>query len=69
MKQKRSVELSVDLENQIVSNQEGFSAAFSLPNYQKEMLLNGWDEIALTLLHENRISEYEKKQEINAAVY
>ena len=30
--------------------------------YYKEMLLNGWDEIALTFKYEDKIAEYEKKQ-------
>ncbi|WP_053219892.1 3-isopropylmalate dehydratase small subunit [Virgibacillus senegalensis] len=51
--------LTVDLEKQLVSDGQGFQATFELPNYQKEMLLNGWDEIAVTLTHEEDIANYE----------
>lgn len=59
--QKNQLELKVDLENQQVSNDEGFKASFDISNYQKEMLLNGWDEISMTLLHEEAIKAYEIK--------
>ncbi|PYZ94033.1 3-isopropylmalate dehydratase small subunit [Salipaludibacillus keqinensis] len=56
----KSYTLSVDLEKQIVFDSEGFKADFELKNYLREMLLNGWDEIAVTLTHEDRIDAYEK---------
>lgn len=54
-------ELIVDLENGQLLGSDGFMAHFTLPPYQKEMLLNGWDEIAITLQLENKINEYEEK--------
>lgn len=53
------LELKVDLEQQKVYTQDGFEASFELPEYQKEMLLNGWDEIAVTLTHDDKISQFE----------
>lgn len=52
-------EITVDLENQKVFAAGGFEANFDIPPYQKEMLLNGWDEIAVTLTHEDKITQFE----------
>ncbi|MEK4565802.1 3-isopropylmalate dehydratase small subunit [Alkalihalobacillus sp. FSL R5-0424] len=51
--------LSVDLEEQTVKG-EGFEAGFTIDPYWKKMLLNGWDEIGLTLLHEEKIKAFEE---------
>ena len=32
---------------------------FDIDNHRKESLLNGWDDIDLTLKHEEKISSYE----------
>lgn len=53
-------ELTVDLEQQTVSDKNGFQAQFEIDAYWKEMLLNGWDEISITLSYENQIEQYEK---------
>lgn len=52
--------LTIDLENQTVQNADRRTVHFDIPAYHKEKLLNGWDEIALTLQHEDKIGEYEK---------
>jgi len=52
--------LTVDLENQCVKNADQQEVHFEIPAYHREKLLNGWDEIALTLQYENKISKYEK---------
>ncbi|MCR6110162.1 3-isopropylmalate dehydratase small subunit [Bacillus sp. A301a_S52] len=52
--------LTVDLESQIITDNNGFLATFELASYLKEMLLNGWDEIAVTLTHQDKISSFEK---------
>lgn len=61
--QETDYQLHVDLKNQQVFDQSGFSASFEIDPYWKEMLLNGWDEIALTLLIEEKISNFEKQEE------
>jgi 3-isopropylmalate/(R)-2-methylmalate dehydratase small subunit len=53
-------ELSVSLEEQKISG-DGFEAAFSIDPYWKEMLLNGWDEIGLTLQYDKEIQEFEQR--------
>ncbi|QHE51161.1 3-isopropylmalate dehydratase small subunit [Pontibacillus sp. HMF3514] len=55
-----TLSLTVDLENQTVKNADQQVVHFDIPVYHKEKLLNGWDEIALTLQHEDKIEEHEK---------
>ncbi|WP_332629228.1 3-isopropylmalate dehydratase small subunit [Halalkalibacter flavus] len=55
-----SFELSISLEEQTISG-EGFEASFEIDPYWKEMLLNGWDEIGLTLKYEKQIEAFEQK--------
>ncbi|WP_018932854.1 3-isopropylmalate dehydratase small subunit [Gracilibacillus lacisalsi] len=52
--------LTVDLEAKKVYDTQGFEASFDLDDYKREMLLNGWDEIAVTLTHEDKISQFEE---------
>jgi 3-isopropylmalate/(R)-2-methylmalate dehydratase small subunit len=52
-------QLTVDLENQVVYDNEGFKVSFDIAPYPKVMLLNGWDEIGVTLTYEDKISQYE----------
>ncbi|MDV2687017.1 3-isopropylmalate dehydratase small subunit, partial [Alkalihalophilus lindianensis] len=51
--------LTVNLEDQIVSDNDGFTFHFDIAPYPKEMLLNGWDEIGVTLNYEDKIKQYE----------
>jgi len=52
-------ELTVDLEKQKVSGPDGFEYLFDYDLHQKNMLLNGWDQISLTLNQERKIASYE----------
>ncbi|WP_026691729.1 3-isopropylmalate dehydratase small subunit [Alteribacter aurantiacus] len=52
--------ITVDLENQSVRDDQGFEASFSIPGYHKEMLLNGWDDISITLTLEEKITQFEQ---------
>lgn len=52
-------QLTVDLENQVVYDNEGFKVSFDIAPYPKVMLLNGWDEIGVTLSYEDKIEQYE----------
>ena len=51
--------MTVDLENQTVSDTLGFSAAFEVDPFRRHCLLNGLDDIGLTLQHEPDITAYE----------
>jgi 3-isopropylmalate/(R)-2-methylmalate dehydratase small subunit len=57
-------ELTVDLKQQTVIDHDGFHASFSIDPYWKEMLINGWDEVSLTLNYEDQITQYEKTRAI-----
>jgi len=53
-------QITVDLEKNQVSDSDGFSASFEIDAYRRQCFLEGLDHIALTLQHEDKISEYEK---------
>lgn len=53
--------LYIDLENQVISDNQGFRATFDISSFHKHKLLNGLDDIGLTLLKENKIDAYEKR--------
>jgi len=51
--------LQIDLEGQTVSDDLGWSAQFEIEPFQKKCLLDGLDDIGLTLAHEKEIARYE----------
>lgn len=51
--------LSVDLAAQTITKADGDAIPFELDPFLKERLLEGWDQIGLTLRHEDRISAFE----------
>jgi 3-isopropylmalate/(R)-2-methylmalate dehydratase small subunit len=54
--------ITVDVEARTVEIAEaGFRASFSLDDHTRDRLLNGWDDIALTLRHDDEIEEYESR--------
>ncbi|MDX6289635.1 MAG: 3-isopropylmalate/(R)-2-methylmalate dehydratase small subunit, partial [Blastocatellia bacterium] len=55
---------TVDLERKTVSDEHGFSASFEIDDFQRYCLLEGLDDIGLTLKHENKITEYESTRAI-----
>ncbi|HEV7745512.1 MAG TPA: 3-isopropylmalate dehydratase small subunit [Pyrinomonadaceae bacterium] len=54
-------ELTVDLEQRTVSDTSGLSAQFVIDDFQRHCLLEGLDDIGLTLLHEAEIAGFEKQ--------
>ncbi|AMA73272.1 3-isopropylmalate dehydratase small subunit [Aneurinibacillus thermoaerophilus] len=52
--------LTVDLENNKITDEQGLEIAFSVDAYRRECLLKGLDDIGITLIHEDKIAEYEK---------
>jgi len=52
-------QLTVDLEAQTITKPCGGVIDFEIPPFLRERLLNGWDQVGLTLLHEDRIATYE----------
>ncbi|MGA4719209.1 3-isopropylmalate dehydratase small subunit [Fictibacillus nanhaiensis] len=57
--------LRVDLEKQLVENETGEVFRFEFDPYWKKMLLNGWDEISVTLQQEALIKKYEDERIVN----
>ena len=55
-------ELTVDLEQEIVSDTAGFRARFALDPYLRTKLLQGLDEIGLTLQHEEQVARFERRR-------
>jgi 3-isopropylmalate/(R)-2-methylmalate dehydratase small subunit len=57
----RPYQLSVDLENQTVTDGFGLSEKFEVEPFRRHRLLNGLDEIGMTLVHEADIARYEQQ--------
>jgi 3-isopropylmalate/(R)-2-methylmalate dehydratase small subunit len=56
----QNYELTIDLEQCEVRDDRGFSAKFSLDDFVRHCLLNGLDDIGLTLQHAAEITAYEE---------
>ncbi|WP_210366717.1 3-isopropylmalate dehydratase small subunit [Bacillus sp. REN3] len=54
-------EMTVSLEQKSVKDERGFESSFEIHPYWYNMLLNGWDEIELTLQLEQQIENFEKE--------
>jgi|SRR5579864_3280679 len=54
-------EAVVDLEKCEVRDDQGFSAKFAMDEFVRHCLLNGLDDIGLTLQHESEIRAYEER--------
>jgi 3-isopropylmalate/(R)-2-methylmalate dehydratase small subunit len=59
--QTPSYRLTIDLETRTVADNGGFSAIFPIDDFRRHCLLEGLDEISLTLQHELEIAEYEAR--------
>jgi 3-isopropylmalate/(R)-2-methylmalate dehydratase small subunit len=53
-------ELTIDLVANKISDQHGLSVSFKMDEFRRHCLLQGLDEIALTLQQEQKITAYEK---------
>ena len=54
--------LSIDLAAQTVTRPDGKALAFDVDPFRKECLLNGWDDIGLTLRHADEIRAFEARR-------
>ena len=59
-KEKGTYEITVDLENLVVFDDEGWERSFDVDPSRREKMLKGLDDIAETLMHEEKISHHEK---------
>ena len=51
----------VNLDEMTLSDNKGFSYKFNIDPYRRKCLLEGLDDISLTLMHEKKITLYENK--------
>ncbi len=58
-RQYKDYELTIDLEKCEVYDDQGFESTFSIDEFVRHCLLNGLDDIGLTLQHEAEIAAYE----------
>jgi 3-isopropylmalate/(R)-2-methylmalate dehydratase small subunit len=54
-------QLTIDLEQRKVTDEQGFSASFPIDDFVRHRLLEGLDEIGLTLRHKDAIAVYEAR--------
>ncbi len=62
VEQSPGFELGIDLETQTINMQGGEPIKFEVDAFRKHCLLNGLDDIALTLQHADEIKVYEEKR-------
>lgn len=65
---KKGYELTVDLESQSLEGEDGWKASFDIDPFKKKTLLEGLDDIALTLHNEDKIRAYELSKEKKWAI-
>jgi 3-isopropylmalate/(R)-2-methylmalate dehydratase small subunit len=58
-----SYKLTVDLERRIVTDDLNFSGSFAIDDFQRECLMEGLDDVGLTLRHEADITAYESQRQ------
>ena len=54
--------LTIDLPAQTVTTPSGQAMKFEIDKFRKDCLVNGWDEIGLTLRHSDDIKAYEERR-------
>ncbi len=59
-------ELNVDLEKQTITKADGTTISFEIDEFRKHRLLNGLDDIGLTMQHVDDIKTYEQRRSAEA---
>src|SRR5579872_3560194 len=59
--QNEGYRITVDLEQQTVTDDTGLSYSFEIDPFRKDCLLKGLDDIGLTLAHEPEITAFERR--------
>ncbi|CAN5355781.1 3-isopropylmalate dehydratase small subunit [soil metagenome] len=54
--------LTVDLPRQVVIEPDGTETHFEIEDFRKQCLINGWDDIGLTMRHRDEIAAFESKR-------
>ena len=55
--------ITINLEQQTVTDDQGFNARFDIDPFRKYCLLNGLDDIGLTLRHESDLNKFESEHD------
>jgi 3-isopropylmalate/(R)-2-methylmalate dehydratase small subunit len=58
--------ISVDLEKQEIKGPDGGTIKFEIDPFRKQCLLNGWDDIGLTMRAAGKIDSFEKARQLSA---
>ena len=61
LKQQEGYRLNIDLEKQLVTNGAGIEMPFEIDDFRKYCLLNGFDDIGLTMQHADQIRAFEQQ--------
>ncbi len=61
--------LTVDLAAQTITRADGKVIGFDIDAFRKECLLNGWDDIGLTLRHADKIRAFEAQRRADHPYY
>jgi 3-isopropylmalate/(R)-2-methylmalate dehydratase small subunit len=69
VEQGEGYRLSVDLPNQTITDEAGLRVSFEIDPFRKMVLLEGLDDIGLTLQHEAEITAFEKRHHPTAKMY
>jgi 3-isopropylmalate/(R)-2-methylmalate dehydratase small subunit len=67
--QNEGYRLTVDLENQTITDGLGLRISFQIDPFRRECLLKGLDDIGLTLHRADRIAAYEAAHQPSAVMY
>lgn len=59
---KAGLELEIDLPNQVVRRSNGEEFHFEVESFRKHCMVNGLDDIGLTLKHDAEITAFEQKR-------
>ncbi len=54
--------VTIDLEKQEITGPDGGMVKFDIDPFRKQCLINGWDDIGLTLRNENKITDFEAER-------
>ena len=59
---RENPELTIDLETQTITRPNGATVSFEIDEFRRECLLNGLDDIGLTLQKAEKIDSFEAQQ-------
>src|SRR6516162_6670554 len=58
--------ISVDLEKQEIRGPDGGCVKFEVDPFRKQCLLNGWDDVGLTLRNETKMADFEARRRLES---